>query len=399
MTYLALRVGVYAPLVYGVAQDALDALFTAEVKQIGGVELDAQGDLHLVDVELTTDHRGERRVCFRARSLVLSFDGFPLRDRNLRVTRVDLFDPEIFVLRYPDGDWDALHYFVPRRRSVRPKAERVEGERERTSGFPANGVHFHRGTVHVSFRDREGEEITWRSDEVGGRIVEDEGETLLFERFHGGFYGGRIAARAKIPMGRPFAIDLMVSITGADVEQMAKGAPFLKNPVRGTFGAVFSAAYDPQNLGPDQIIAGSATISEGDLWEFPALLGVLNVLSLEDLSDRKIHAGELLFTLRGDRIQIDRMDLQGTPVTLYGSGSVDLTGKNLEITFVPRVQSGLRGLVPVLGDLVQEILDAPMGALFPVVVRGSWGEVDSKLERGRDVPEEVRRLVERERRR
>lgn len=397
VSYFYFREQVYGSLVRRLAQEALDALFTVEVERVGRVDLDAEGNLHLSEVELATEHRAERRVCFRADRVSFYFDGDPLRHRSYHVSRVDLHHPEIRVLRRPDGDWDALYYLRPR---LRPGPERSLSPEERAvmrDNFPVNGVHVHHGTVLIAFRDSEGKEVEWRVENVQGSIRSGRGNVVRFEPFGGDFYGGRIEARAQIPSTDPFSLNLVVDIRGADVARMSSGAPFLKRPVNGRLDAVFSSGFEEEKLGVDPVVAGWAEVKDGDLWEFPALLGVLNALSLGAVSERKVSRGEILFTMKENRIQIDQLDFQGTPLTLYGDGYVDLTGQNLEIVFVPRVNAGLRRLLPIIGEPVQALLDIFMGAIVPVTVKGSWAEVESAVERERPVSEPVKELIRKER--
>jgi hypothetical protein len=405
LSYLYFKVRYYEPLRDALARKYLDYLFTAEVENIGRVDFDAQGDLHLYDVSLLSNDRGEERLCFRAREVVISFNGFPLREPNLSIKRVDLYYPELFVLRYPGGDWNVLHIFLPRLQEEIAEKKRKTSEGDRVlpdipvhrDAFPPNGVHIYGGIVHVAFRDEENNEVSWDISGVEGRIISEDISSLTFDPWYGWFYGGRIEVKSLVKSFNPFVMDLLLTIEGANVSHMSEGVPYLEKPVEGMLEVYLSSEWDERRTeGEEQVMAGYAKVSQGDIWEFPALLGVLNVFSLEGYGDRKIEGGMINFTMKENKIWLEQLDLIGSPMNLYGHGWIDLTGEELEIIFFPEVSGGFRK-VPLVGSPVQSLLDLLMGNIVPVFVKGSWAEaeaaVDEKLER----PENIRKLMEEER--
>jgi hypothetical protein len=256
------------------------------------------------------------------------------------------------------------------------------------SGFPANGVIIHDGTVHTILQDSQGGEWRLVTRNVDMRIWADDDNNVYFEPARGTFYGGTIEARAVIPNTDTFQVNLMITIRDADVAELSKGTPFLENPVSGRFNAVFSLGFGDERTEEGRIVAGKADISEGNLWEFPALFGVLAVLSL-DGSDHKIEEGEVRFLLRDSRIVIEQLDLRGHPVSLYGSGWVDFTSKNLEITFVP-----VAGMLPPIIRPIEALTWLIGGTLFPVTVTGSWEDAQAEVGDKTEVPEHLRKMAE-----
>jgi hypothetical protein len=183
-------------------------------------------------------------------------------------------------------------------------------------------------------------------------------------------------------------MDLMVTIKDADVAEMSKSATFLEKPVSGRFDALLSAGYGDDRTGAERIVAGKADIKDGNIWEFPALLGVLSVLSLKG-ADRRITAGTVRFLLKDDRIIIEQLDFEGHPLCLYGSGWVDLTGQNLELTFVP-----VGHMLPVIVRPVEALTWLIGGSLFPVVVTGSWADAEAEVGDKSAVPKDLRKMAE-----
>src|SRR5687767_12779520 len=112
VTYWIARDIVYHRLIYRHAQDLYNSLGSAAVEKIGRVTVDGQGDVTLHAAEAYTHRKGKRRLFFRTERLVLSLDGMPLRDDRLRVMRVDLFRPEIYVRREWGGEWNVEWAFL-----------------------------------------------------------------------------------------------------------------------------------------------------------------------------------------------------------------------------------------------------------------------------------------------
>src|SRR5258706_16276268 len=158
----------YHRLVHDYAQKLYNDLGSASIESIGSVSVDGQGDVTLHAAEAYTHHGGERRLFFRTEELRLSLDGMPLRDDRLRVMRVDLFRPEIFVRRESGGEWNVEWAFLRAPRApdqpppVPPKDDPWKDYLSPDEGFPRNGVHVHDGTIHVNFAGKTGKEVSWK---------------------------------------------------------------------------------------------------------------------------------------------------------------------------------------------------------------------------------------------
>jgi hypothetical protein len=397
--YSVARDIVYTRLVYRFAQEAFNGLASASVEKIGHVEIDRQGDITLRHAEAWTHRRGERRLFFRAEELRLTLDGMPLRDNPLRVMRVDLFRPEIFVRREPHGEWN-LSWALVRSTPAAPAAPEPEDDpwkhyRRPDEGFPHNGVHIHDGTLHVTFVSKSGKEVTWRITGVRAVLTRRDG-TLTLRPFAGGFYGGRITADAELPQTRPLTIhQLMVDVRDADVARMAEGAPFIKHAVRGKFNMVLSLALDKERTRQRPIASGRAEITEGNLWELPALSGVLSLLTLTSVSDRRIDSAILEFTVEEDQIRVEKMHFLGYPVSLFGDGACSLTGDWIDVAFIPRLgKSDWNSILPVIGTPIQWLSDIVKGALVPVVLSGSFDDPKLEVDTGYFLQPSVRQLIE-----
>lgn len=377
----------YRRLLNGIAQGAFNGLASASIAKLGDITVDALGDVSLHRAVVTTERRGHR-VLIEADLVRLTFDGMPLRDPGLRVMRVDLVRPRIHARREADGEWNLEWAFRP----VERPGEAVE---EGPDGFPRNGVHIHDGTILVTFADKSGKDVVWRTTGVRAAVERRDG-VITARRCAGDFYGGRIRADAEIPGTSPLRIrQLKADVRDADVTRMAEGAPFLKHPVRGRFNAVFSLSVDPSRAGSRPIMAGRCEISDGDLWPLPAFSGILHALTLTPVEERRIDEAQLAFTVEEGRVRVDQMHFLGYPLSLFGDGSVSLTGDWMDIRFVPRLgKKDWNSILPIIGAPIDLLSNIVKGALVPVSLTGSFSEPRFKVGSEADPAPDVRRLIE-----
>ncbi|HLY75405.1 MAG TPA: hypothetical protein VKU80_14890 [Planctomycetota bacterium] len=398
VAYWIARDIVYHRLVHGYAQRVYNDLGSAAVETIGAVTVDGQGDIILHDAEAYTHHGGTRRLFFRASRLRLSLDGIPLRDPHLKVMRVDLFQPEIFVRRETGGEWNVEWAF---QQAPRAAAEQVESKEDPwkdylrpDEGFPRNGVHIHDGIINVTFVGPTGKEVTWRITSVHTRLTRVDGR-LLVHPFRGDFYGGKMTGDIEVPKTHPFTVrKLMVDVVDADVSRMAEGAPFITHPMTGRFNGVLALTFDERRAGRP-ICSGHCEVTDGDLWEVPAFSGIIHLLTLTKVSDRKIDSAVLEFTAGEGEIRVDKMHFLGYPVSLFGDGICGLTGDWMEIVFVPRLgKSDWNSIIPVIGAPIDLLSNIFKGALTPVVLKGSFDQPEVSVEPFHFLKPSVKQLIE-----
>jgi hypothetical protein len=391
----------YQRLVFGFAQRLLNDLGSATVEDIESVSVDGQGDVTLRRAQAFTLHRGVRRPYFRAEEIRLTLDGIPLRDDRLRVMRVDLVHPEIFVRREADGEWN-LEWALERAprapdRPVRPPSpdDRWKDFEHPDDAFPHGGVHIHDGIVHVTFVAPSGMEITWHVSSVRGTIERREGKIVL-KPFTGNFYGGQILLFSEITTMHPLLIKHMkIDVRDADVSLMGAGVPYIKHPVTGRLNALFALTYDPDKMRQRPIASGHCEITDGDLWDLPAFSAIIHILALSPVSEKRLDTAILEFTVEDGHYRIDKMQFLGYPLSLFGEGVCSLTGDWMEIVFVPRLgKSDWNSILPVIGTPIQLLADVFKGAFLPVVLTGSFGDPQLTVEPLHFLKPSVKSLIE-----
>ena len=402
VTYWIARDILYHRLIYDYAQKTYNNLGSAAVESIGSVTVDGQGDIMLHQAEAYTHHKGNRRLFFKTERLRLSLDGIPLRDNRLRVMRVDLFRPEIYIRRETGGEWNVEWAFLP---SPRPADEPPPQARpddpwkdylQPDETFPRNGVHVHDGTIHVTFVGKTGKEVTWKITNVRTTISRVDGR-MLVRPFVGDFYGGRLTGDAEVPKTNPFTVrQLTVDVRDADVAKITEGAPFITHPMKGRFDGVLSLTYDlDKSKLQKPIMSGHCEITNGDLWEVPAFSKIIHWLTLTAVEDKRIDTAIVDFTVGEDEIRVDKMHFLGYPVSLFGDGAMSLTGDWMEIVFVPRLgKSDWNSILPIIGAPLELLSSIFKGALTPVVLKGSFDNPEMNVEPLYFLKPSVKKLIE-----
>jgi len=399
IVYWVIRDVVYHRLVYAYAQRMFNDLASAAVEKIGDIDIDRQGDITLFRAEAYTHRNGARRLFFKTDELRLTLDGLPLRDTSIRVMRVDLMRPEIHVRREVGGEWNLEWALQKAPRApdapTPPQATRFAPYRDPDEGFPKNGVHIHDGTLHVTFVAKSGREVIWTVHSVNGELKREDG-VLKLSPFTGDFYGGRMTVFSEIPQTNPLLIRQMkVDVRDADVSKMMAGAPFITHPMKGTFNAVFALTVDPKLANRRPIASGHCEVTDGDLWEVPALSSVIHVLALSPVSEKRIDTAILEFTVEEDRYRIDKMYFLGYPVSLFGDGSASLTGDWIDVTFIPRLgKKDWNSIIPIIGAPIDLLSNIFKGIFVPVSLKGSFEKPIFKVGQSDPPSAEMQKLIE-----
>jgi hypothetical protein len=401
--YLTLRTWVVEGLVRDLAQSLLHPLISADVERVGRVEVDADGNLVLHDVVLLTTKNDVKRLFYRAERVVIALDGWPLRDPDLRVARIDIFHPEFYVRRDLETGWNLLWALrarpAPPKRDPPPRpsapapilSRPVVPSAPAGDPFPFNGIHIHDGIVHVAMEGRT-REVSYvvRHVEAVVRKIEDR---IHFEPIYGEFYGGRLTAHAIIRSVKPtLALDIGISVTRADVSLLSERANFITRAVSGRLDGVFAVTSDPgTNHRP--VGAGHVEITEGNLYDLPAFTGILGLLALNPVPDRIVNSAQVHFSIERDGVRIDEMNFLGSPISLFGDGYMSLTGEDLNLVFVPRLEKNWSDILPIIVAPIALLTDLALGQWVPVVVTGSFWQPKVNAEPEAEVREKIQQKV------
>ena len=198
------------------------------------------------------------------------------------------------------------------------------------------------------------------------------GGVLRLEDVAGDCFGGRLEGSLAI---RGDADEAYVTadefrgelfLTDASVRDIIEGTD-----IKGMSGWLSAASRFEGSLSNSQNFraTGAMEIREGQIGALPGILSVLNLLQLKRLGAAAFHDMELTYRIKGSTLIANKLNFIGTLLSLYGSGTMEKDGKQMDFKFRAYALQGI--------PLVSQLLDLPewiMGNVFPVKVSGDYSD-------------------------
>jgi hypothetical protein len=173
--------------------------------------------------------------------------------------------------------------------------------------------------------------------------------TVSIKGIEGEFYGGRVEGFATIRLEPSTRYAMNVSAVDVDFERLLREGFRLEHNLSGgrmraTLG-LWAKGPDAQ----DVQAAGYADVTDARLYELPPIVRVLNVLRLAPADQAAFEKGRVLYFLRGRRLYLGDIRLQGRAVSLFGAGILEPDGK-IDMTFMTGKHND-DPLIPALSEL------------------------------------------------
>ncbi|MCX5655668.1 MAG: hypothetical protein NTY65_13600 [Planctomycetota bacterium] len=192
--------------------------------------------------------------------------------------------------------------------------------------------------------------------------------TVSIKNVEGEFYGGRLEGFASIRLEPTTRYAMSMTAAGVDFERLLREGFRLEHNMS---GGKMRATLGLWAKGPDaQAVeaSGYADVTDAKLYELPPLVRVMNALRLAPADQAAFEKGRVLYFVRGKRLYLGDIRLEGQAVSLYGTGIMEPDGK-LDMTFM----LGKRNddpLIPALAELAEGIRKE----LAVVIVSGTLAE-------------------------
>ena len=190
-------------------------------------------------------------------------------------------------------------------------------------------------------------------------------------------YGGRLAGReVMIHLSDParYAFRLFYeNVRLGDLVNAGVEDPKLRSDVKGRLDgdvrleAVAGGSHTRR-------ASGRVIISKGRLYKMPIVLGLMHVLYLSLPGDAAFTKGHLEYRIRGNTMVFEEIYLDGSAMSLVGSGSMDMKTEMLKLTFL----AGPPGRIPRLQGLVTDVLKAVLKELLEIRVTGPLAKPRTK---------------------
>jgi len=217
------------------------------------------------------------------------------------------------------------------------------------------GMHIQQGQVaEKDFRDtRLRLRKTGDADAVSIRDIEGE------------FYGGRMEGSATIGLkpGGSYALDL--AVTDVDFERLLREGFRLEHNIR---GGILRGTLGLRAVRGRVEASGFLRVTDAELYEVPLVVRLINVFRLASSERTAFQKARVLYFLRGGRLILGDIRLEGRALNLYGAGVMERDGR-LHLTFM----TGKKNDDPLLPAL-SEMMEGLRKQLVVVLVTGTLAE-------------------------
>ncbi len=184
-----------------------------------------------------------------------------------------------------------------------------------------------------------------------------EGRFLLDE-IQGELYDGMLASQIELQFDdSSVKYDVSATVHDMNLHAFLDEARLAKNQVKkpvsvrgllsgrlrlsGVFGEVFSRRGH-----------GQIEILDGDMYQFPLVLAILNVINLSVPDGDAFDSAAADFVVSGNRVQLDSVSIEGDAATLVGFGAMSWPDKGLNLNLIVVSPHGW-ARVPGLSDFVE----------------------------------------------
>jgi hypothetical protein len=193
-------------------------------------------------------------------------------------------------------------------------------------------------------------------------------DTVTIKSVEGEFYGGRMEGFGSIRLEPTTRYALSMTASDVDFERLLREGFRLEHNMSGgrmkaTLG-LWAKGADAQAVEA----SGYADVTDAKLYELPPLLRVMNALQLAPADQTSFEKGRVLYFLRGKRLYLGDIRLEGRAVGIYGTGIMEPDGK-LDMTFLLGKKND-DPLIPALAELAEGIRKE----LAVVIVGGTLAE-------------------------
>jgi len=203
------------------------------------------------------------------------------------------------------------------------------------------------------------------------RLVIDKPEKspiISIKNVEGEFYGGRLEGFATIALGEQGKYAFSLAAEDVDFERLLRDGFGLEHNIAGgrlraTLGLWAKSADSAVAEG-----SGYAYVTDAKLYELPLVARLFNFLQVEPQDRTAFQKARILYFVRGKRLILGDIRLEGRAMNLYGSGTMEADGE-LDLTFMVGKKND-DPLIPALSELMEGVRKQ----LVVVIVSGTLAD-------------------------
>ena len=215
----------------------------------------------------------------------------------------------------------------------------------------------------------------------------EQSNAVSIKSLEGGFYGGRLEGFASIGLGAGRAYAFNLSAADVDFERLLHEGFRLEHNIT---GGLLRGTMGLRARGPDAKTveaSGYVYVTEAKLYELPLVVRLINALRLAPADRTAFQKARVLYFLKGKRLILGDIRLEGRAMNLYGAGTMD-SGGRLNLTFMTGKKSD-DPLIPALSELAEGIRKQ----IVVVLVTGTLAEPQVQMRTLSAITAPLRELI------
>ncbi len=199
----------------------------------------------------------------------------------------------------------------------------------------------------------------------------------------GQLFGGQLGGQARVDFGAGVQYEVVLTAIGLRLEEIGR-TNHLANNAQLSGPAKAELYLRGNGYGLDELEGGgNLHVPNGRMYNLPPLVDLLKVSALHVPDGTAFEEAHTEFRIHGRRVQVQRLDLLGSAISLGGRGELNLDGSDLAMDFY----AVWGHIVQVLPPGLREVPPWLSKNLLLVHARGRLGDI-------RYTPEPVPALVE-----
>lgn len=199
-------------------------------------------------------------------------------------------------------------------------------------------------------------------DIQGHFLVNDDKPEVLAIGLKAPLFGGDISGQIALKMNSSLPFDLNLTASQIDLEQFGRHNLGSRNQLQGTIlGRLYLSGMAS---GIDTLDGnGRFDVPRGHIGNLPLLLDLLKFLGLRWPDRTMFDETHASFNIHGSRVHVERLELLGNAVSLYGQGDFGIDGSDLKLDFYPswgRLEQIAGKAKPIPAEISKQLLKIEM---------------------------------------
>lgn len=219
-----------------------------------------------------------------------------------------------------------------------------------------------------------GGSASFESLEIAGRPVEKLTATLVkpvdqdllqVSKIDGKIAGGQIGGQIDtLISSKDPRFALLLILRNANVQELTGD---MEEPIDGRLTASLSleGRWDDPSSRRGR---GDVMVEGKQMYRVPVLFGLMQIANLTLPADDPLHQAGVRYSVEGNRVTLDAIDLRGKTVVMQGNGWIDFSTRKVQMSLV--MGNSATDAVPIFGDLIK----GARQDLLQIRVKGSLEE-------------------------